>query len=91
MPVTREAFTIRTDNDLAQIALLRAGAGIGGLQKQIAAREKNLVPVLHAAVRLPLEMWLVMHEDLRASRRVRLLYDFLGNALSNHVKPTRPR
>ena len=91
MPVTREAFTIRTDNDLAQIALLRAGAGIGGLQKQIAAREKNLVPVLHAAVNLPLEMWLVMHEDLRASRRVRLLYDFLGAALTEHVKPTKRR
>jgi len=90
LSATREAFSVRTDSDLAQLALLRAGAGIGGMQKQLAARERHLVPVLHGAIRLPLEMWLVMHEDLRTSRRVRLLFDFLARALTEHVKG-RPR
>lgn len=84
--VTRDSFSLRTDNDLAQLALLRAGAGIGGMQRQLAARERNLVPVLHNAIKLPLEMWLVMHEDLRTVRRVRLTYDALAEGLSAYVK-----
>ena len=88
VPATRDAFSVRTDSDLAQLALLRAGAGIGGMQKQLAARERDLVPVLHGVVKLPLEMWLVMHEDLRTSRRVRLLFDFLVQGLTTYVKGT---
>ena len=83
---SREVFALRTDNQIAQLALLRAGAGIGGMQRQLAAREKDLAPVLHGAVRIPLEMWLVTHEDLRTSRRVRVVYDFLGDALTAYVK-----
>jgi hypothetical protein len=31
-------------------------------------------------------MWLVMHEDLRATRRVRLLYDLLAEELARYVR-----
>lgn len=86
LDVTREAFALRTDSDLAQIALLRAGAGIGGLQRQLAQRDRTLLPVLHGAIRLPLEMWLVMHEDLRTTRRVRLIYDLLVEGLTAYVR-----
>jgi DNA-binding transcriptional LysR family regulator len=86
LAVTRESFALRCDNDLAQVALLRAGAGIGGLQKQLAARDRQLVPVLHSAIRIPLEMWLVMHEDLRTTRRIRLIYDLLAQELGAYVK-----
>ncbi len=83
---TRESFALRTDNDLAQLALLRAGAGIGGSQKQLAARDRNLVPVLQSAIRIPLEMWLVMHEDLRTTRRIRLIFDLLADELMAYVR-----
>ena len=86
LDVSRENFALRTDSDLAQIALLRAGAGIGGLQRQLAVRDRSLVPVLHNTIRLPLEMWLVMHEDLRTTRRVRVVYDLLADGLTAYVK-----
>lgn len=86
LAVTRDTFTARTDSDLAQHALLRAGAGIGGMQRHLAARDPNLVPVLADRLTLPLEMWLVMHEDLKASRRVRLLYDVLATELRDAVR-----
>ncbi len=82
----RDGFQYRCDSDLAQHALLRAGAGIGGMQRHLAARDPDLVPVLAGEIELPLEMWLVMHEDLKASRRVRLLYDFLATALTTAVR-----
>jgi DNA-binding transcriptional LysR family regulator len=86
LDVTRERFLLRADSDLAQLALLRAGAGIGGMQRQLAARERDLIPVLHGALRLPLSMCLVMHEDLRTTRRVRLAYDHLAEGLTAYVR-----
>jgi DNA-binding transcriptional LysR family regulator len=86
----RELFSFRADNDLAQLAALRAGLGIGGCQRAIAAREKTLVPVLADEIAFSLDMWLVMHEDLRASRRLRLVFDHLGEGLGRYVKGALP-
>jgi DNA-binding transcriptional LysR family regulator len=80
-PVTPALFTYRSDSDLAQLALLRAGLGIGICQERIAARDPALLPVLPGQVRFTLDAWLVMHEDLRASRRVRLLHNVLAQGL----------
>jgi DNA-binding transcriptional LysR family regulator len=81
LPVTREIFALRTDNDHAQLNALRAGFGIGGCQAGIAARDHDLVPVLPREIGFRLEMWLVMHEALRANRRVRMLFDHLDRGL----------
>lgn len=80
----REQFAVRTDNDLAQLAAVRAGLGIGGVQVGIAALENSLVAVLPGTVGFTLDMWLVMHEDVRAVRRVRLMFDHLAAALSSY-------
>ena len=90
LPITRALFAFRSDSDHAQIAALRNGFGISGLQKRIAARDPDLVAVLPEAFRFELEMWLVMHEDLRASRRVRLLYDHLAEALPAYAGEPSP-
>lgn len=84
--VTRERFSFRSDSDLAQLAALRAGFGIGGCQHAIARRSRELVPVLPRSVRFRLEMWLALHEDLRASRRVRLLFDHLAEELGRYAE-----
>ena len=81
-PLTPALFTHRTDSDLAQLALLRAGLGIGICQDGVAARDPALLKVLPGLVRITLDAWLVMHEDLRASRRVRLLQDHLAEGLA---------
>jgi DNA-binding transcriptional LysR family regulator len=84
--LTREDFGFRCDNDLAQLAALRAGAGIGGCQENIARRTPELVAVLPNAIQYGLEVWLVMHEGLKATRRVRLLFDHLAMGLTDYVK-----
>lgn len=88
-PAAQDAFGIRTDNEVAQLALMRAGVGIGGAQMQLAMHNSDLVPVMHNAIRFPMEMWLVMHEDLKASRRVRLLFDHLTEHLGAYVASAR--
>jgi len=83
--LAREHFALRTDSGLAQLAALRAAYGIGVCQHPLARRERQLVPVLPGAFGLDLDTWLVMHEDQRANRRVRLVYDYLFEALTAYV------
>lgn len=85
LPFSREDFALRTDNDLAQLAAIRAGFGIGVCQCPIARRDRQLVHLLPDEFALELDTWLVMHEDLRTSRRVRLLYDHLAQALGAYA------
>jgi DNA-binding transcriptional LysR family regulator len=88
--LTREDFGFRCDNDLAQLAALRAGVGVGGCQEHIARRTPELVAVLPNAIQYALEIWLVMHEDLKATRRVRLVFDCLAAGLADFVKGRPP-
>jgi DNA-binding transcriptional LysR family regulator len=90
MPITRNHFALRTDSDLAHLAAVRAGFGIGFVQHGIARRDPDLVSILSDQVSLPMEMWLVLHEDLRANRRLRLMMDYLVKGLGEYVALTRP-
>jgi DNA-binding transcriptional LysR family regulator len=86
VPITRDMLSFRSDSGLAQLAALRAGLGIGASQLGIARRDRNLVPVLHSALAFPMQIWLAMHRDLRAVRRIRLLFDHLATQLSVYAK-----
>jgi DNA-binding transcriptional LysR family regulator len=80
----RKDFALRTDSDAAYLAAMRAGVGIGICQVPLAAgppRLRRLLPKL--ALALP--MWIVTHEDLRASRRVSLVFEALTASLSAYA------
>lgn len=83
-PVTRDMFALRTDNDVAQIAAMKAGFGIGVCQHGI-ARRAGLVQAMAGALPFRLEMWVCMHENLRTSPRMRLMFDHLVAGLSAAV------
>ncbi len=76
-------FAMRVDSNLVQLAMLRAGFGIGICQTMIAARDDGLVRVLPETFSLDLPLWLVMHEDLRTSSRCRAVFDTLASGLSD--------
>lgn len=77
----RAGYALRTDSDLAQLAAIRAGFGIGICQMAIARRDPDLVAVLPKAFALDLPVWIVMHEDLKASARHRVVFDALVEAM----------
>jgi DNA-binding transcriptional LysR family regulator len=81
----REAFAIRTDNNLAQLALIRSGAGIGVCQAAIARCDDSIVRLLPKQVSVPLETWITMHEDLRNSPRCRVTFDALVKGLQQYI------
>lgn len=81
----RDTFAMRTDNDLAQLGLIRAGAGIGFCQVALARRSECLVRVLPRQFSLALDTWITMHEDLRNSPRCRVTFDALVKGLQQHI------
>ena len=83
--VTADVFGLRTDNEPAQIAMLRAAYGVGACHPQIAARDPNLVAIMRGQFEIDMEVWVVMHEDLKADRRMRLLFDHLVAGLKAYI------
>ncbi|KAF1034699.1 LysR family transcriptional regulator [Burkholderia lata] len=81
----RDAFALRTDSNVAQLAMIRAGYGIGFCQSGLAKRDPRLVRVLPDGPAMQLETWVVMHEDLRSSPRCRAVFDALADGLRAYV------
>jgi hypothetical protein len=85
LALKRKDFALRTDNDAAYLAALRAGVGIGICQVPLAEgppRLRRLLP--KASFELP--VWVVTHEDLRASRRVSIVFDHLVASLGKYIQ-----
>ena len=94
----RSLFALRADSDLAQLAMIRAGFGLGVCQVGLARRE-GLVRVLPNPFTFPLDTWVAMHEDLRDSPRCAVTFaalvaglgDYVNNAAAATKRPRRPR
>ncbi|WOB07968.1 LysR family transcriptional regulator [Piscinibacter gummiphilus] len=84
--VKRDAFALRTDNDLAQLAAIRAGHGIGFCQVGLAKRHGALVRVMPKRFAFKLDTWLAMHEDLRASPRCQVTFQALAEGLRAYIE-----
>lgn len=85
MRFTRAMFALRTDSNLAQLAAIRAGYGIGICQVPLARRDADLVQLLPKQFAYCLEIWLVMHENLRRNPRMRAVFDHLDGQLSLYI------
>ena len=82
----RDRFAVRSDSDVAQLAFIRAGAGIGICQDALARRSAPaLVRVLPQQLQYGLETWVVMHEDLRTSPRCKHTFDALVVGLERYL------
>jgi len=82
----RSLFTLRADSDLAQLAAVRAGYGIGACQVALAARSRQLVRVLPELFEFGIDTSVVMHEDLRGNGACRAVYDALVAGLKAYVR-----
>lgn len=86
LKLSLDNFKLSANLHLAHWELVRQGAGIGVATADVGAQDPLIQPVL-PEVELPrTEVWLVSHRELRTSRRVRLVYDYLATALSEHYR-----
>ncbi|WP_407065180.1 LysR family transcriptional regulator [Ensifer sp. LC499] len=83
-------FAFKADSNLAQLAAIRAGFGIGICQNGLAARDPDIVPVLPGLFEMKLETWLVMHENLKTAPRCRVTFDALAKGLRDYIRGIAP-
>jgi len=85
LPIAREAFALRTDDQVAYGQLVAAGAGIGFVASYNTVHwpgVERLLPVLQIA---PLPCWLAVHREIRSNKVVRRVYDFLAEAIPREL------
>ena len=81
-------FDFRSDSNVAQLAMIRAGGGIGMCQLALGARDPDLVQLLRGQIPLELMTFLVMHENLKMVPRCRVAFDALAEGLLSYRETT---
>jgi DNA-binding transcriptional LysR family regulator len=79
--LSRDHFVIRSDDHLVAWQAALAGAGIAVLAQHVARSSRLLRQVLPALPLPPLPVWLTVHREIRTSRLIRHVYDFLAEAI----------
>lgn len=77
-PVTPAHFAFRTDDLIATWEAVRAGLGIGFTAQYLLRQDERVQRVLPQLPLPTLPMWLAVHQEIRTSRRIRTVYDFLA-------------
>ena len=85
IPVTREQFAFRTDDLIVVWQAVRAGLGIGFASEHLIRTDPAVVPLLPALKIKPLPVWLAVHKEIRTSKRIRAVYDFLTESLPRAI------
>ena len=81
LPLARQQFAVRTDDQVAYGQLLAAGAGIGFVAHYNIRHWPGVMALLPTLQIPPLPCWLAVHREIRTNRLVRRVYDFLADAL----------
>jgi len=85
LPLPRDSFVLRTDNQIAYGRLVAAGAGIGFVAAYNLRHWPGVQAVLPMLQIPPLPCWLAVHREIRGSALVRRVYDFLAEAIAREL------
>jgi DNA-binding transcriptional LysR family regulator len=85
LSLTPDNFKITTSSGTVGVELVRRGFGIAPLPKDVAMIAPELECVLPELDPIPMPIWLVTHRELHTSRRIRLVFDLLAEALAGHL------
>ncbi len=88
--VTRDAFALRTDDQVAYGRLIAEGAGIGFVAAYNLGHWPGVVAVLPQLAIPPLPCWLAVHREIRGNRLVRRVYDYLAQSVPRELERLAP-
>jgi len=88
LDLRRDMFRFRTDNQLTYLHAIRSGLGIGGCSNLLARRFNGLTQVLHDIQIPSMPVYLVAHQELRTSARIRFVFDYLSKRLREELHDT---
>lgn len=78
---TDGSTTLDVDSMQAQMLAIRSGAGLGILPCIMADGDETLVRLMPRQCRHDETIWLVVHNDIRHARRIRIVCDFLESTI----------
>lgn len=83
LPEVQPAY--RVNSVAAAVAAATVGIGLAPLPCAIADREQGLERICDLPASFTLDLWLLTHEDLRHTARIRAFMDFVAEALSGEA------
>lgn len=89
IPVRPDQIRHSADNGIVYWALVEQGLGIGVMSDDVARTTKGIEVLLPDLCRIPVPVWLVTHRELHMSKRIRLVFDLLADALKSQARQTR--
>ena len=84
--ISRDAFAVRTDDQVAYGRLVASGAGIGFVARYNLIHWPGVLPLLPMLNISPLPCWLAVHREVRSTPVIRRVYDFLAESLPAHLE-----
>ena len=76
---------LRTNSVAAALSAAKAGMGLAPLPCGLADLETDLVRIAPLPGEFTLDLWLLTHDDLRQTARIRAFLDFLAEALAKEA------
>ncbi len=81
VPLTRESFGFRTDNQIVYCKAVLAGVGIGFVTHYVGQQMPQTRRVLPELKVPALPIWLAVHREIRGNPLIRRVYDFLAERI----------
>jgi len=81
LELTAKNFHIFSEDLIFHWEMTKQGAGIGVMSEDVGAKENSVRKVLEKLPPIKFDNWVVAHRELKTNRRIRIVFDFLVEAL----------
>jgi DNA-binding transcriptional LysR family regulator len=85
LPLRRDNFVLRSDDQCHLWEVMKAGLGVGFAQASLVRHTPGMVALPLDLAIPPLEVWLTTHRELFTSHRIRAIYDALAEGLHTYI------
>jgi DNA-binding transcriptional LysR family regulator len=86
LPIPPERFVLRTDDQVAYVRLVAAGAGVGFITRYCVGQMPGVQALLPMLQIPSLPCWLAVHREIRGNAVVRRVFDFLAEAIPTELE-----
>ena len=91
LTVTQDNFPVVSENHLVQWEMTKLGVALGMMMEVVGDREPLVERVLPDSKAIVFPIWLVAHQQLKSSKRIRVVFDLLSDSLSELSITDEPR
>lgn len=82
IPITAEDFRIVSESSVVIWEMVKRGMGVAVMMREVAERTPGVVNLLPDMAPIPVPIWLVTHQEMQSSPRIRLVQAIMAEALA---------